>query len=260
VLVTHSVRRTVVVSLAERAGPHLTGPDQRARLDELSQEHDNLRAALQMGARPRRGRTGAANGRIHLEILVCPWTPSGRPPLARGRARPPIQPLTDHASGLGPHCPRRGRILTGRPRHSTFRAYQEALDIHQALGDQAATVGALLDLGETQAVSGNPEVGVEFVEESLALVRELRDCPGEAWGLWGLATMRMFAGDLDAARDLLEESLRIFQEVMDDTWGWGNALSGLGGLAAQRATRIRRRPRSSSCRGGVRWSAHRRHA
>jgi len=44
----------------------------------------------------------------------------------------------------------------------------------------------------------------------------------------------MFADDLDAARDLLEESLRIFQEVGDDTWGWGNAVGGLGGLAARR--------------------------
>jgi hypothetical protein len=44
----------------------------------------------------------------------------------------------------------------------------------------------------------------------------------------------MFGGDLDASRDLFEESLRIFQEVGHDTWGWGNAVAGLGGLAALR--------------------------
>lgn len=44
----------------------------------------------------------------------------------------------------------------------------------------------------------------------------------------------MFAGDLDASRDHHQESLRIFQEVGKDTWGWANALGGLAGLAALR--------------------------
>jgi hypothetical protein len=44
----------------------------------------------------------------------------------------------------------------------------------------------------------------------------------------------MFAGDLDASRDHHQESLRIFEEIGDDTWGWGNSLGGLAGLAALR--------------------------
>lgn len=95
-------------------------------------------------------------------------------------------------------------------------------------------VEALLDVGEVRAVKGDPASGVALMEESLALARDLGDRRGEAWALWGHATARMFTGDLDASRDLLEESLRIFQEVGHDTWGWGNALGGLGGLAALR--------------------------
>jgi hypothetical protein len=64
----------------------------------------------------------------------------------------------------------------------------------------------------------------------------------ERRGRSGVSPRRgMFAGDLDASRDLLEESLRIFQEVGHDTWGWGNAVSGVGGLAALRGDPIEAR-------------------
>ncbi|MGH9169021.1 MAG: tetratricopeptide repeat protein, partial [Acidimicrobiia bacterium] len=113
-------------------------------------------------------------------------------------------------------------------------SYEEALDIHRALGDRAALVETLLDAGETRAVKGNPGSGVALMEESLALARDLGDRRGEAWALWGLGAARMFADDLDGSRDFFQESLGIFQELGGDTWGWGNALGGLAGLAALR--------------------------
>jgi predicted ATPase/class 3 adenylate cyclase len=219
--------------LAERAGPHLTGPEQRWWLEELSREHDNLRAALKWATDHDEGHTALRTAgaiwrfwyaRGHLEEgrrwleAALDLPSSSSPTTARGRA----------LTALGGIAYWQGDFDTAR------RSYQEALDIHRAMGDRAATVGALLDVGETRAVEGDPEAGVALMNESLALARDLGDRRGEAWALWGLATTRMFAGDLDASRHLLEESAQIFEEVGSDTWGSGNAVAGLGGLAAQR--------------------------
>jgi predicted ATPase/class 3 adenylate cyclase len=219
--------------LAERAGPHLTGTDQRGWLDELSREHNNLRAVLRW-----------AIDRDEGETALRTAGPIWRFWYARGHLEEGHRWL-EGALGLpsnrGPTTPR-ARALTALGGISYWQSdfdtallsYEEALDIHRSLGDRAAMVEALLDLGETRAVKGDPGAGVALMEESLALARELADRRGEAWALWGLGAARMFAGDLDASRDHLQESLRIFQEVGDDTWGWGNALGGLAGLAALR--------------------------
>jgi predicted ATPase/class 3 adenylate cyclase len=219
--------------LAERAGPHLTGPEQRRWLDELSREHDNLRAALRWAIDAEESgialRTAGALWRFwyargHLEegrrwleaALGLPSSPEPTTPQARA------------LTALGGIAYWQGDF------DAALSSYEEALEIHRALGDRGAMVQALLDVGETRAVKGDPGSGVRLMTEGLALARELGDRRGEAWAIWGLASARMFAGELEAARDHLERSLRIFEEVGDDTWGWGNALGGLAGLAAMR--------------------------
>jgi tetratricopeptide (TPR) repeat protein len=227
--------------LAERAGPHLTGPNQRRWLDELTREHDNLRAGLRWAIDTDEGETALRmagpiwrfwyahghleEGRRWLEAALG-LTSSGEPTTPRARALTALGGIAYWQSDFD----------------TALSSYEEALRIHRALGDRAEMVQALLDAGETRAVKGDPESGVALMEESLALARELGDRRGEAWAIWGLGTVRMFGGDIDGARDRLVESLRIFQEVGDDTWGWANALGGLGGLAALRgdATEARR--------------------
>jgi len=219
--------------LAERAGPHLTGPDQRRWLDELSREHDNLRAALRWAIDGDEGETAIRTAgpiwrfwyaRGHLE--------EGRRWLEAALGLPssggPTMPQARALTALGGIAYWQGDFDTA------LRSYEEALEVLRVMGDRAAIVEALLDVGETRAVKGDPGSGVAFMEESLALARELGDRRGEAWARWGLGTARMFAGDLGASRDHLQQSLRIFQEIGDDNWGLGNALGGLGGLAALR--------------------------
>jgi len=219
--------------LAERAGPHLTGPDQRRWLDELSGEHNNLRAALRWAIDRGQGDTALRTAgsiwrfsyaRGHMEEGHRWLETALGLPSSGGRTTPRARALT----ALGGISYWQGDFDTA------LSCYEEALEIHRSLGDRTAMVGALLDLGETRAVKGDPGAGVALMEESLALARELEDRRGEAWALWGLGAASMFAGDLYGSRDLLQESLGIFQEARDDTWGWGNALGGLAGLAAMR--------------------------
>jgi hypothetical protein len=53
----------------------------------------------------------------------------------------------------------------------------------------------------------------------------------------------MFSGDPTGSQRDLEESLQIFEEVGDDTWGLGNARAGLAGLAAKRGDPVEARDR-----------------
>ena len=226
--------------LAERAGPHLTGPDQRRWLDELSREHDNLRAALRWALDGDEGETALRTaGPIWRFWYARGHMEEGRRTLEAALALPSSRaPTTARARALTAL----GGIAYWQSDFDTaLRSYEEALDIHRALGDRTAMVEALLDVGETRAVKGDPGSAVALMQESLGLARELGDRRGQAWALWALGSARMFVGDLDASRDLLEESLRIFQEVGEDTWGWGTAVNSLGGLAALRGDPIESR-------------------
>jgi predicted ATPase/class 3 adenylate cyclase len=230
------------LDLAEEAEPHLTGPEQRRWLDLLSREHDNLRAALEWALERRPDPTA-------LQLAAALW----RFWYARGHleeGRRWLQAALDLPSSLERSTPRArclsalGGIAYWQSDFATAAAaYEEALEIHRELGDRAATVQALFDLGTTRAVMGHPQEAESLLQESLKTARELEDRRGQAWALWGLGAFRFFGGDPDGARELHQESLRIFEEVGDDTWGLGNALAGLAALATQRGDVVEARDR-----------------
>ena len=228
------------LELTEEAHRYLTGPDQGRWLDLLRLEHDNLRAALGWAIEGNRGeiatRLGSALWRFwyargHLD--------EGRRWLERSLALPSSHerstPRARAHSALGGIAYWQGDFGTA------LNVYREALEIHRQLGDRSATVQALLDLGTTKAVTGDPESAQSLIQESLATARELGDRRGEAWALWGRGSVRLFGGDLTGSQEDLEESLRIFEELGDDTWGLGNARAGLAGLAARRGDPVEAR-------------------
>jgi tetratricopeptide (TPR) repeat protein len=104
-------------------------------------------------------------------------------------------------------------------------------------------VEASFNLANAKAVRGDPRTAESLLQESLRQARALGERRGEAWALWALGATRMFGGDLGGARIHLEESLRVFEEVGVDTWGLGNALAGIAGLAAQRGDPVEARDR-----------------
>jgi predicted ATPase/class 3 adenylate cyclase len=219
--------------LAEEAEPHLTGPDQRRWMDPLDDDHDNLRAALRWAIETDEGETalrfGGAlwrfwYGRGHLTegrrwldaILTLPS--------AKERTRARARCLT----ALG------GIAYWQSDFEPSDAAYREALEIYRELGEPADLVEALFNQALTRGVMGEPQKAMSLLEQSLGMARELGDRRGEAWALWGLQALNMFAGELEAAQRYGEQSLRAFEELGTDTWGLGNALAGQAGLAAMR--------------------------
>ena len=60
-------------ALAEKAAPEMHGPHQRAWLACLAQEHPNLRAALELGARDPVDRVWPAAGERPMLVLATAW-------------------------------------------------------------------------------------------------------------------------------------------------------------------------------------------
>ena len=220
------------VELAEEAEGHLTGPDQRRWLDLLSREHDNLRAVLGWAIADDRGEVALGLGgalwrfwyaRGHLEEARRWLDAALSLPSSSGRSTRRARCLT----ALGGIAYWQGDF------EMSHSSYEGALEIHRELGDRAETVEALFNLGTAKGVTGDPDAAELLLQKSLATARELGDRRGEGWAMWGLGAARIIRGDLGGARMHFEESLRIFKEVGNDTWGLGNALDGLAGLAAQ---------------------------
>jgi predicted ATPase len=101
------------------------------------------------------------------------------------------------------------------------RAYQEGLALQQALGNQAGTSNSLSALGVLAWVRGRLEEAVRRLQESVAIVREIDDRPGTALGglnFMGLARLGealMRSGELAEGHSLIEESVRVYNDLGD---------------------------------------------
>ena len=136
-----------------------------------------------------------------------PWTRDGpataleplqdalalRPPGSRGRA----VTLTT----LGVAYRQLGRLEDAR------RAYAEALPIFRSLGDSREQARCLGNLGRLEAAAGHDAAALDDFDRALGLFRTLADPPEMAWALEGKARVLRRRGDLEAARELMEEAL-----------------------------------------------------
>ena len=178
------------ISLAESAEAGLRGDDRQAWIMRLEAEHENLRTAL-----------------------ASAWGPHGDrwAGLRLAGALFPFWYLGLHVSEGSVWL---SRFLDGAPANKLDRVRAKALN---AAGTLAHWEG---DLKSARS----------FLEEGLALHRELGDRRGIAATLNNLGTVLDSAGDSTAARELLEESLAIAREI-GDRWGTTRVLITLAGVA-----------------------------
>ena len=93
------------------------------------------------------------------------------------------------------------------------------------------TAFALNRLGNLAGATGQHELGREWLEEALALRRELGDRRGVGMTLGNLGVLAARAGDLERGRSIIGEALALF-EATDDAPGQMGMRLNLGNLAA----------------------------
>lgn len=231
------------LELAEELSPRLF--DDKAALDRMEREHDNLRAAITWCQE---------RGEVELALRFLPacwrfWQIRFHLPEAAERATRTVElpGVADHPSLLAAAEEAAGGIFYwqgdfNRARHH----YERALEIQRRIGDDAAVANALYNASSSYIIdldhvgTGVDPRGLEYVREALELYRRIGDRHGEGRVLWASMDAHIFDGERERAREVGREVLEIFREVGDrfmEAWteymlGTNENLAGQGKAAA----------------------------
>ena len=204
---------TAYLALAARVQPQLTGPTQRALLDGLERDHDNLRAATEwaiahdsgiamqlVGSMWRfwhmRGHLNEAEA-VAVRVLALPHDDLARDWLC----------ALDGAGGVAYW---QGDMLRARGR------YREALEVATRLGDRLQIAEQTYNLSFTHQVGpGDIPQALALAEQALAAYRELGDRAGVAKVLSGYAYGLYQLDDRTRARPILDECIALMRELND---------------------------------------------
>ena len=230
-----SVRRgryvAYFLAMAEEAEPQLTGKDQRAWLDRLETEHDNLRSALSHSTATSEE---AVAGLRLVNALARFWLVRGY--LVEGRAwlSRLLVARTDEETATFAKTLNWGGIFAWK--QGDFGAartlYDRSLVIRRRLGDRRGIAAVLNNQGLLAYEQGDYRAARVLHEESLAIERELGDRWGAAVSLIHVGSLALAQGDSASARALYEESLAIFRDLGDRAH-IANAIRSLGSLCNQ---------------------------
>jgi predicted ATPase/DNA-binding XRE family transcriptional regulator len=219
------------LELAEEEERASQGPLQRAWLDRLETEHDNLRAALEWSL--------ASQGDTELGLQLTGalshfWYVREHHSESRMWLQNALEKGTDAS-------PARAKVLVGAGRLAWFQGefarvntlVEESLTLYQDLGDDAGAAFALLVLGRTAVSQGNLVRGETLVEESLASFREQGNTWGIARAIIVLGDKMLFGGDVDRATSRFQKALDMAR-ALEDAEGVALSLLYLGRAAHMR--------------------------
>jgi predicted ATPase/DNA-binding SARP family transcriptional activator/DNA-binding CsgD family transcriptional regulator len=209
-----SVRRRhaeYFLALAEEAEPELWGPEDKAWLERLEAEHDNLRAALSWTLERREAEPA-------LRLAGALW----RFWITRGYYEEGRR-WFEEALEKGERTAVRARVLARLGHLALWQgdlsraktAAQEGLKVSKETGIEGMfTADFLIILGEVAVrTKGHNERAKELLEAALVLSRETGDRRGMAWSLGSLANMSSSQGDHERAKELYEEGLALSREL-----------------------------------------------
>ena len=207
-------RSRAYLDLAEEAAPQLAGADQRRWLDRLEREHDNLRATLMWAAnRP--------DPELAVRIAFALWRFwQQRGYLNEARVR--LDDLRSRGWDLPPLlrarlAEARGGVAYWQADQATAEAcYAEALELWRQIGDRREIANALYNRAYSDAAwimggrtGGDASAAREMLEEALRIYRDLGDAAGEGNILWAIGSFHFFAGEMTEAEATYREALAL---------------------------------------------------
>lgn len=210
--------------MAATAAAALHGPAQGQWLDQLEEEHPNLRVALQWAL--------DTQNRQAAEQLAADLTPfwvrrgylsEGLAWHGRLAALPPAAPSPYHAAALHAHA-----ILyneRGQP-----AAAQTLLEQSLSLAPAALRPHIWHDLAHAALLQGQTTAAHTHATHSLALAQEAADMWAMAMAYNMLGAVALAQKEDETARAQCQQSVTLFEQVQDE-WGMALALNNLG-LAA----------------------------
>jgi predicted ATPase/DNA-binding CsgD family transcriptional regulator len=246
------------LALAEQAEPLLRGPDERAWLDRLEAEHDNIRAALEWAlATPGAGRTALRlAGALAWFWLTRGYTSEGRRWLDRTLAADQ-EPTSARLKALN------GAAWLAHAQRDSSTARQQlaaAVALAHQIGDKWALAWTQHLLGRVAYFDGDAPTAQSLAEQSLALAREVGDEWLIAWSFHLLGLAAHIAGRYDEALARYERALRS-RRRLGHAEGIGICLQLMGMIAYRRGEMAL--ARGLGCDGlvalrdvGARWVVH----
>lgn len=207
--------------LTRSAAPHLRGPEQKAWLDRLDMDCDNILAAHRHGINTEAGLEMAGNLRWY-------WLFRGH--FARGRAvlssalekNPTAAPATRLLAllGLG--------ILAYRQLdyQEALTCYHECMAISRELGDQSGLATALTLVGNVYLDQSRYDYAEEYWRQALEIWQEM-DAPGDITVQGGMAALMDNLGNIAFSRGQSQEARDFYQHGYERRIQMGNP-----GLAA----------------------------
>ncbi len=198
-------------------------------LERMGQEHDNLRAALELS--PDAGESEAG---LRLAVALS-WFWQVRGYWSEGR----LWLEAGLARGRGAASALRAKALNGAgilalsqgDYHRARTLGEESLVMHRDLRDKVGIASSLRILGNVMYEQGNYKAARELHEESLACARAAEDKPSIGAASVNLAIVASHEGDYGRAGAMCIDSLVVFREVRDKR-GTAVALNMLGILAS----------------------------
>jgi len=214
-----------IVALTEAADPHLIRKGRGRWLDRLEADIDNLRAALSRLIE--RDEIGPAQRMVG--ILWRFWQMRGY--IKEGRER--TAEILRHSGGepaerVGALFAAGGMAYWQGDIETTKQMYREALELARGLDDPRTLALALYNNAFPIAMHGNLDGGIQHLEESLAVAREIGDSTLIGEILWGFGTANWFVGEKKAAEPWYDRALEAL-EGSDSVFvvAWAHHMRGL---------------------------------
>jgi excisionase family DNA binding protein len=213
------------LELVERADPALWSSTNKALLDHLEVEHDNLRAALTRSlAHDPEMALRLASGLGAFWSKRCHWT-EGRAWLRRALATGAGEGSAGRAAALG----RLGALAGDQADYEEARrCLEESLTLAEELGETQLVARSLRGLGILASNQSDFARAGSLFARALEQFRELDDRPGIARCLNDLGLVAERQGDHDGAIAYQEEAVPIARETGDE-WQVCIVLGNLGG-------------------------------